>query len=99
MLFRQEMELEELRVSSDSALKELQQLQVNQHHVFCGILVSTSKGMHAEFIPLPREIMVCFSVWCPMRVNETLQSWQNHNRRFPTNEKKKTLVDGKRSSR
>lgn len=73
MLFRQEMELEELRVSSESALKELQQLQVNQHHVFCGILVSTSKGMHAEFIPLPREIMVCFSVWCPMRVNETLQ--------------------------
>lgn len=30
-----------------------------------------------------------FSVWCPMRVNETLQSWQNHNRRFPRNKKKR----------
>lgn len=29
MLFRQEMEAEELRVSSESALKELQQLQVS----------------------------------------------------------------------
>lgn len=28
MLFRQEMEAEELRISSESALKELQQLQV-----------------------------------------------------------------------
>ena len=29
MLFRQEMEAEELRISSESALKELQQLQVS----------------------------------------------------------------------
>ena len=29
MLFRQEMEVEELRISSESALKELQQLQVS----------------------------------------------------------------------
>ena len=29
MLFRQEMEVEELRTSSESALKELQQLQVS----------------------------------------------------------------------
>lgn len=65
MLFRQEMEAEELRVSSESALKELQQLQVNHHHVFSGILVSTSEGMHAEFIPVPREIMVCFQFGAP----------------------------------
>lgn len=32
MLFRQEMEAEDLRISSESALKELQQLQVS-----CGV--------------------------------------------------------------
>ena len=45
MLFRQEMEAEELRVSTESALKELRQLQVDAH---CRLLLSSDKKGEAE---------------------------------------------------
>ena len=90
LLFRQEMELEELRMTSESAQRELQQLQVCRRLVqllrVCGLFVSwtAEKVFHWSESPTPTPIVVqhhkaplwCHSLVFRFRMKNVTCSWK-----------------------